>query len=422
VRVYVAPDATWSAHEVTAELLLQDGTSAAPLVRDTKTISVASTDDDVNSTFNLAVPAASLTAGASYAVAIRDASIAPGDMGPLGTAEFPAMGQLEPLGAESTGPGLKVVVVPIRYNADGSGRLPDTTPAQIEAYRAEMMTHYPTAKVDVTVRAQPMDTDVALDAQGGGWDDVLSQLVQLRADDGVAADVYYYGAFEPAETADEYCAAGCVLGLSGLASDATDATVRASIGAGYTSGESPQTMAHEVGHAHGRPHAPCGGAADPDSDFPYAGGGIGTWGYDIEKRALIPPSGVTDWMGYCEKTWVSDYNYALLAERMKIVNGLAAPPDATNDAPAANFRFVHVDGRGELRWGRTLRLRSAPTSAAHAVHFHDAAGAKLASGTAHYYPYADLPGGFFLVPEAPPGFHHMTIDTPPANVRSTLAR
>jgi hypothetical protein len=432
VRVYVAPSAAWMAHEVTAELVVSGavGTTAAlPVAHDTKVVRGASADENVDSTFNLAIPAASLPAGARFSVAIRDASITPQNVsgsGPNG-ASYPPGGDLDAVDAVSTGAGVKVVLVPIRYNADGSRRLPDTSDAQLAAYKMEMLSHYPTADVQIMVRSEPMDTNVAIDAQGGGWDELLNELVALRANDGVASDVYYYGAFEPQASVDDYCAAGCVLGLSGLASDAGDPTVRASIGTGYTAGESPGTMSHEIGHAHGRPHAPCGGAADPDPGFPYRGGGVGSWGYDIITHSLIPPTGVTDWMGYCKTTWISDYNYRLIAERMQAVNGAVGTAEAPNaprlaGGPAAGagatYRFLNVDRDGGLRWGKSAKLREHPRSSPHVVHFHDETGVRLATATAHYYAYSDLPGGFFLVPEGPAGYHHMTMQTAPEVVRT----
>src|SRR5262249_30716263 len=157
------------------------------------------------------------------AVAIRDGSITPQDVGggaaTPSAAAYPPNGDLDAVDPVSTGTGVKVVLVPIRYNADASGRLPDTSEAQLTAYKMEMLSHYPTAHVELSLRAEPMDTEVALDAQGGGWDELLNELVALRASDGVASDVYYYGAFEPQASAADYCAEGCVLGLSGLASD-----------------------------------------------------------------------------------------------------------------------------------------------------------------------------------------------------------
>jgi hypothetical protein len=67
-----------------------------------------------------------------------------------------------------------------QYNADGSGRLPDTTTAQLEHYRDAFYELYPAASVDVTVHA-PIPWSGVIDASGGGWPDVLDALVQQRA-------------------------------------------------------------------------------------------------------------------------------------------------------------------------------------------------------------------------------------------------
>jgi len=66
--------------------------------------------------------------------------------------------------------------------------------------------------------------------------------------------------------------------------------------------------AHELGHNFSRFHAPCGGVGGPDPNYPYAGGTIGVYGYDLSTNTLRLPSSV-DLMGYCSTPWISDYNY-----------------------------------------------------------------------------------------------------------------
>jgi hypothetical protein len=74
--------------------------------------------------------------------------------------------------------------------------------------------------------------------------------------------------------------------------------------------DSLETFVHEKGHNLGRQHAPCGNAAGPDANYPYANAGIGTWGYNAATRTLInPASNYRDLMSYCSPEWVSDYNY-----------------------------------------------------------------------------------------------------------------
>jgi hypothetical protein len=84
-------------------------------------------------------------------------------------------------------------------------------------------------------------------------------------------------------------------------------------------------MVHELGHAHGRGHAPCapgGGISGVDGRYPYSGGDTSTWGWDLRSNKLHPPS-AKDIMGYCEPAWISDYTYNALADRCEQVNATA---------------------------------------------------------------------------------------------------
>ena len=67
--------------------------------------------------------------------------------------------------------------------------------------------------------------------------------------------------------------------------------------------------AHEWGHNWGRQHAPCGAPGNPDPNYPYAGGVIGVYGFDVAARPVKPPTTFTDLMGYCNNEWISDYTY-----------------------------------------------------------------------------------------------------------------
>jgi len=68
-------------------------------------------------------------------------------------------------------------------------------------------------------------------------------------------------------------------------------------------------VAHELGHVWGQQHSPCGGAPDPDLNYPYTNGSIGVYGMDLLGTTLKPPSS-PNIMGYCPNPWVSDYTYA----------------------------------------------------------------------------------------------------------------
>ncbi len=156
-------------------------------------------------------------------------------------------------------------------------------------------------------------------------------MLSWRQDDvknGAASDdEYYYGVFMPSSSFFSYCQQGCVAGLSSGSVNPNDTFLRGSIGLGYPGEYSAGTFVHETGHAHGRLHAPCapgGQIQGIDPAFPYGNGGIGAWGYDLVDHQLIDPgSSVRDMMGYCDPTWISDYTYTALFNRIAVVNGVA---------------------------------------------------------------------------------------------------
>jgi hypothetical protein len=163
----------------------------------------------------------------------------------------------------------------------------------------------------------------------------------------VASDVYYYGWVAPAASFREYCGGSCTAGIGYVGSQAG---ARAAVGVAFADEASASTMAHEVGHNHGRNHAPCapGGISGVDQGYPYAGALLGVWGYDQRTRVLYDPSRATDIMGYCSNKWVSDYTYRAFTERVALVNG--ALLELVGPERVAAFRVLIADSTG-VRWG-----------------------------------------------------------------------
>jgi len=393
VRVFAVRKSGYAGGAVTAELKLTPPSGPAVVLKDTKVVPATATDAQLASTFNLEVPAEALPEGVKWSVALMEAAPA---ATPGADAQWPAGGAPADLLADSTGQQLKIVLVPMQYNADGSGRLPDTSAAAVEKYRSTFYGVYPAAKVDITVHS-PLAYSRSISATGSGWEQALNAIINLRAQERPSRDVYYYGIFAPSASFSSFCRGGCVLGLSGLGSSPTDAGVRASIGIGYLE-EAASTATHEVGHAHGREHAPCGNPGGPDPRYPHSGGAIGVWGYDLVAKRLVDPQQGKDFMGYCPNAWVSDYTYKALFERVKLVNGAAMTAWPT----ARPFRLVNVDSAGAMTLSDALELTEPPMGDPREVEWKDAAGRTVATETAHYYPYDHLPGGFMLVPEPPP--------------------
>lgn len=402
VRVYVKPDDA-TAREVTAELRIEAGDKKHPLLRETKTIAKASTDEDTKSTFNFEVPAAYLTTDATFSVALTAADGTPVDESE-NAARFPADGLQQSMTVKAVGK-LKVVVVPVKYDVDGSGRMPDVSEAQMKLYKDTMMARYPVTDVEITVHA-PLSWTRAIAPNGSGFSQVLSSITNLRGQEGAAKDVYYYGIFSPAASFNSYCQGGCVTGLSTVVESVQVASMRASVGVGFSGPDAANTMAHEVGHAHGREHAPCGGARGSDPEFPYSNGSIGTWGYDIVTKKLYNPTKSFDMMGYCENEWVSDYTFRALFERVSGVNKLAGTSTSGGGGqreatPVGSARLAVVDADGAMTWTTEPFVSDALAGGdARTISYHDRAGLELGKATARFYRFDHLPGGVLVVPES----------------------
>ena len=395
VRVYVSPKAGWTTRDVVGELKLVSASGGTKTYSAAATPAAASTDATLTSTINFNVPTGAFAVDTQYSVSLYAKSGA--TTGDTSGARYPATGATESLGAVGTGETLKIKIVPIQYNADGSGRLPDTTAAQVERYRKAFYAMYPAKNVEVTVRA-PVPYASAISANGSGFSSALQSMVKLRQTDGAAKDVYYYGAFAGAASFSNYCGGGCVTGLCGLLTYPSDATGRACVGVGFTGSDSANTAAHELGHAHGRAHAPCG-TGDADGKYPYSGGTLGSWGYDLVDKKLYSPTTYKDFMGYCSPTWISDYTFKAIATRMSTVSG-SAFISVSKSAPT-KYRFVDVGMDGKLAWGDSLTLNEPPLAEPHTVSYLGADGSTVETTTGFYYPYEDLPGGYMLVPELP---------------------
>jgi hypothetical protein len=125
------------------------------------------------------------------------------------------------------------------------------------------------------------------------------------------------------------------------------------------------TLVHEVGHNHGREHAPCGDPAGADQAFPYPQAGIGVAGYDIGTQTLIDPGQVdaeygmatTDFMSYCLPQWWSDYSWQAIIERVRVTQAAKAEKDAWNHEVLRGF----VYGDGRVTWSKVPAPSSAPT-------------------------------------------------------------
>lgn len=319
-RIFVTPDPDFAPRELSARLTLVNGAESTPYFAK-QIIQGASTDAQTASTFQIFVPAEQITPETRYSVALVECGT------PSGTLRAPRVPETGDslLGARPTGT-LKIAIVPVQ----ASSRLPDTSEATLEVYRAYLMAMFPTTDVQLSV-VSSITTSTPID-----WSGLLEQIRVKRQNDRPASDVYYYGFLQPTASIQDFCRGGCTAGV-GYVGDADYASTRVAVGLAYGDESSAAVMAHEVGHNHGRNHAPCapgGGISGVDPSYPYNGALTGVWGYDSRMRKLLPPDQSTDIMGYCDKKWISDYTYQGLIDRVAAVNGaqlrIAAPERMAN--------------------------------------------------------------------------------------------
>jgi hypothetical protein len=431
-RVFVTPESGFAGGNVTAQLRFEDaGGQALDSISASASISAASTENDTSSTINFSVPATDIVAGGKYSVALVDSGAPSVPAGTANPARFPQDGTTQAHGAKATG-SLKITLVPV---ITSGGSPPDTSAAQLQILHDTMFALYPVTDVQITVHSTYNFNGTVSGTSSTGYENVLEAITQLRQDDSPPDDVYYWGTFDPKATFDQFCQGGCIAGLSTVDEEADDAADRVSTGIGYTGSDTAFTMAHEVGHAHGRNHAPGCGASGIDGSFPSAYivnssevgqfGSIGILGYDLVGKTFQDPSQTGDMMGYCPPTWVSDYTYSALFTRVQQVNGAAdvigSPLKFTTPQP---YRFVNLYDDGSMRWGQAINMHDKPSGLAdHTITYLDANGNALGTASAHMHRFDHSNGGYLLVPEGPAGYVSIRVtNVGKAAVEKTLVK
>jgi len=352
-----------------------------------------STESELGSTLNVTIPASRMLPNTEFRVALLDDWELDAPDNPTGentSAAYPPDPDDTPasLDVQTVGP-MHLRLVPIRYNADGSGRLPDTSDEQLERYKTAFEDMYPVPEVIITVDP-PWDSDIPAQTSSG-FGQLLNALQAYRQDANAQPYEYFYGIVDPGGTD----------GIAGLASLGFSSDSRVGVGLGTTGRGSVNTAIHEVGHEHTRPHSPGCGAQNADPEWPRMEdeATLGTWGYERSTETLHDPAGEhRDFMSYCGPEWVSDFVYQRLFDVSKMTN-----PDPLTMAkqvlPERNKRYarlmVHPDGTAT--WLSDLVLRYEAVGLEDVDVDVTVDGETLARrGT--FYPYDHLPGGVLLIP------------------------
>jgi hypothetical protein len=181
-RVHVTPEAGWTARKVSARIELANVATPDPSQRQLffglLTPTAASTDANLESTFQVNVPAEAIGLATRYSVTLVECEGAPpgAPVGSSTRARFPSAG-FEPLAARQTGP-LKIHIIPI------SGT--DVTAAGLEPFKERLEAVYPITEVQFTIGA-------ALTTYADSMCSLLASVTSRRSQDNPPSDVSYYG-------------------------------------------------------------------------------------------------------------------------------------------------------------------------------------------------------------------------------------
>ena len=284
---------------------------------------LAPQEGTLGSSWNVAVPKALVTPNLSIMVDADPDNLVAETNETDNT--FPASGTPLALQVE-TASTFRVTLVPVTTSVDG--RTGNVTSGNKNQFLDATMRMHPLSAFDASVGA-PLTvaaTVPALQSNNGNnaWNTILSQVQARRVSDGSTR--YYFGVVNPS-----YSSGVAGMGYIGFP-----------VAIGWDKLPSAASVAaHEWGHNWERQHAPCGSAANPDMSFPYTGGTIGVFGYDV-AAGLLKQKTSHDLMGYCDNEWISDYTYqAVMQYRSSEAATMASLRQAIQPTLVVWGRFVN---------------------------------------------------------------------------------
>ncbi len=286
VRVYTTVDGATSMPNTTITLTAtRNGVALPPVVSNAQTALDAPSRSNLNSTFNITLPASWLSGTVQMTAKVTGQS----------------RGSYAQTVTFNTVPTLNVVLVPIKYTHSPTGAtFAGPTTNHISDW---MMRAYPLSNMNVSTHSSYSFTGNL--QTSSSWESLLNQMSALKFNDGVADSTVYY-AYIDFDCGWFNCSTGGIAGIGWIG-------YRESVGLDFGAVDGTGELAgHEIGHNFGRYHAPCN--VTGDVNYPYAGASIGEYGLDGigGTLELLSPSGYVDMMSYCDPVWVSDYTYKAL--------------------------------------------------------------------------------------------------------------
>ena len=410
MRIFFETLPGWKAREVKARLHLENSSGQTKKLQSQAYVEFSSTEGNIAGTLNFELEANWITPDLTYFVELLEVSPETDIPGDSTYSAWPTKGTMSPFNAVIPQK-LKVVFVPVQYNADGTGRLPDLSPNQLALYEEYLYTRYPASDINITVR-ETVQWDNEISPNGQGWNGILNALQNLRSRDNVDDKTYYYAVMAPASSFEAFCRRGCIAGVSPVIQDYRWGSARIGLGLGFSGKDSASTMLHALGHTHGREHAPCGlGGQESDRYYPNTNASLDNWGFGLSDYRLMAPNQFKDIMGYCDPTWVSTYTYNALFQRISNVNTLnriMTPKDGDISEPWA---ALVKEASGDLEWGFPVRIGMMKGAEIVNVRYLDDHGAEHSRSEGFFLPYEHTHGGaFYFARPAAKNIHRVEVE------------
>jgi hypothetical protein len=352
-RVYVdVDDAIWVPREIRARLTVTQADGRESVFEEVGQVDTDSSPTSLQSNILLGAVAEDMQPGARFQIELFEAgtgweSLPEADSPPLAIADGPAE-----IGIEPSNQFMRMVIVPVDYSFGSCTTSIDLTPEALQPYEDAMFQQNPLESIEIEVRDPIAVNDLDL-SDANDFFQMLNRAVQLRASDSPDPNVDYYVLFDNCGVCISE-SGGCLLGVAPGTPGPSEgeASQRVAIGTRYLSNDEVgiETFVHEIGHTQGREHVACPGAqaAGPDITYPYEGGSIGVWGFGVRDFEIRNPSNHTDYMSYCNPTWVSDWQWSATFARAKALSAwqfdVVEPPQTT-----MLFGTLNTD-TGESQW------------------------------------------------------------------------